>query len=87
MAYLLILLAHVIGDFTLQFNELAKAKDKNIKYLLLHLIIYMLPITLVLVMYGNIIKVIILFMTIMLSHFIVDYLKSKLSKSITTLCS
>lgn len=80
MAYLLILLAHVIGDFTLQFNELAKAKDKNIKYLLLHLIIYMLPITLVLVMYGNIIKVIILFMTIMLSHFIVDYLKSKLSK-------
>jgi hypothetical protein len=78
--YILILLAHVIGDFTFQFKGLAKAKDKNVKYLLVHLVIYMIPMTLVLMLYGNIGTFIMCFFIIMISHFIIDFLKSKLSK-------
>lgn len=80
MIYILILLVHVVGDFTFQSKGLAKAKDKNVKYLLVHLLIYMIPMILVLMMLGKVRIVILYFFVVLISHFIIDLLKSKLSK-------
>lgn len=41
--FLLFLLAHVLGDFYLQSDKLARGKDRSLKALVLHFLLYALP--------------------------------------------
>ncbi|NLD25852.1 MAG: DUF3307 domain-containing protein, partial [Acholeplasmataceae bacterium] len=43
MAFLLILIAHILGDFTFQPGALVLAKNRKWTYLLVHALIYTVP--------------------------------------------
>lgn len=77
MTYVLILIGHFVGDFLLQPARLAELKRKNIGYLLLHTVIYMVPVTIATAFFGNW-EVIIALPVIAVSHFFIDFIKNKL---------
>ena len=56
----LLLIAHLIGDFFLQPVKLVEKKKNSIKGLIIHSLIYTLMITLVLLLFGNKPKVVVM---------------------------
>lgn len=77
----LMILGHVLGDFYLQSNELAKRKVDKLQYLILHGFLYTLPIGLAMCVFDNAIKTImIMLISIMIVHIVIDWIKIKLEK-------
>jgi len=72
--FLIMLLAHIVGDFYLQSNRIAKSKNGSFKYLLVHLLIYGLTsiVFFVPVFKTNITWYLVGFI---ISHIIIDLLK------------
>lgn len=69
---LLCLICHLLGDYVLQIDYLAKTKGDNLYHLFVHSVLYCVPFYLLLNI--NIIAYFILFAT----HFIIDALKASL---------
>ncbi|HEY5561596.1 MAG TPA: DUF3307 domain-containing protein [Clostridiaceae bacterium] len=73
MKYLLIITAHLLGDFIFQSSTMANKKKRDLKYLTLHCIIYSGFIILSLVWFGPSENVIYAALIIIISHIIIDY--------------
>ena len=65
-----LILCHVIGDYVLQQDFIAKTKGENWYHLFIHCVLYILPFRL---MYGTNWKLAVLFA----SHIIIDTLKAR----------
>lgn len=75
------ILGHILGDFYLQSNELAKRKVEELRYLILHGFFYTLSIGLAMCAFNNAIKtIIIMLISIMIVHIVIDWIKIKLEK-------
>lgn len=80
---ILLLITHVIGDFHLQSESLARKKKDSIKYLLPHVVIHfvLLIIPLLLSILNGMTKYgLISVATVIISHYTIDYFKIKLNK-------
>lgn len=74
-----LLLAHVLGDFYFQSNQLASRKQKDMKALAVHVGIYSLCILIGLVLYvPRLFDALWMTMVIALSHFVIDIIKLRL---------
>ena len=81
--YMILIFLHIIGDIFLQRNsilrkilkgkELSQLKRQNVKYLVLHAILYTVPV-MVGLMYLQLFTVY-KFFIVFVSHFIIDYMK------------
>lgn len=80
---ILLLITHVMGDFHLQSESLARKKKDSIKYLLPHIVIHfvLLIIPLLLSILNGMTKYgLISVATVIISHYIMDYFKIKLNE-------
>lgn len=82
MAILLLITAHLLGDFIFQSAKIAHKKIENIKYFLLHCTIYAAMIFLALISFGPVKNIIFIFSAIVLSHAVIDYCRIKITKKI-----
>ncbi len=77
----LIILSNIMGDFYLQSKKVAERKVKNIEFLILHGILYVLPIGLVTCVFDNSIQsIMIMLISIMIVHIAIDWVKIKLEE-------
>lgn len=67
---LVLISCHLIGDYVLQIDFIAKSKGTNIYHLLVHCFLYCVPFY---VMFGAIWQLAVLFIT----HIIIDLLKAR----------
>jgi hypothetical protein len=74
MLYALIILAHVLADFSFQSNTISQKKQEQKKYMGLHLLIVFL-ISLILALPYLRLKLLLILFIITLSHGIIDYIK------------
>ncbi|HEY8444783.1 MAG TPA: DUF3307 domain-containing protein [Bacilli bacterium] len=81
MKIFLLLIAHCIGDFSLQPMALAVKKKESFKYQLLHSLIYTICLSLVFLLYTGILKFIVLFVLTFFIHLLIDYLRIIISKN------
>ena len=68
-----IVLCHLVGDYVLQIDFIAKTKGENWYHLLVHCLLYILPFR---IMYGTDWRLAILLVT----HIIIDALKARFKK-------
>ena len=68
-----LILCHLVGDYVLQCDFIAKTKGSNLYHLFVHCALYCLPFVL---LYGIDWKIGVLFV----SHIIIDVLKAKFNK-------
>ena len=80
---ILLLITHVMGDFHLQSESLARKKKDSIKYLLSHIVIHfvliMIPL-LIIILNGMTKYGLISIATVLLTHYLMDYFKIKLNE-------
>lgn len=74
MEVTLLLIAHILGDFIFQSSKIAKGKIKNFKYFLIHCLIYSVMIFLALIWFAPFDKVILIFISIVSLHALIDRL-------------
>ncbi|HWR22874.1 MAG TPA: DUF3307 domain-containing protein [Feifaniaceae bacterium] len=74
------LLAHVIGDFYLQTSRMAQTKRVRMPALILHSLLYGLCIFFVTLLHGTPAQLIGFFIAAAGSHFLLDWLKTRLEK-------
>lgn len=77
MDFYYLLLGHLLGDFTLQTNKIAKNKSNNLKWVLIHSSIVTLIMLALALPFG--LDLIILVLINGLSHFLIDLFKAKLN--------
>lgn len=68
-----LLFCHMIGDYVLQSDFIAKTKGSNLYHLFVHCVLYCLPFY---ILYGVNVKLFIIFIT----HVVIDILKAKYNK-------
>jgi len=68
-----LLFCHVIGDYVLQNDFIAKTKGSNLYHLFVHCVLYCLPFY---ILYGINVKLFVLFIT----HAVIDILKARYNK-------
>jgi len=73
MKYLLLIIAHFLGDFIFQSSTIASKKKSSLKYMALHCLIYSSFIILSLVGFGPLKNVIYVALIIIMSHIIIDF--------------
>lgn len=66
-----LVMCHLVGDYVLQNDFIAKTKGENIYHLFVHSMLYCLPFAL---LFGISIEIYLL----MITHILIDYLKAKL---------
>lgn len=76
MDFYYLLLGHLLGDFTLQTNKIAKNKSSNLKWILIHSIIVTSIMLIFALPFG--LNLIILVLINGLLHFLIDFYKAKL---------
>ncbi len=77
MLFKLLLIGHFLGDFFFQPKKIAEGKKENINLFVLHIVIYSVLISLVLLIYEKWWVQIILFFVTFFSHFCIDWVKSR----------
>lgn len=77
MDFYYLLLGHLLGDFTLQTNKIAKNKSSNLKWVLIHSIIVTTIMLFLALPFG--LNLIILVLINGLTHFFIDLFKAKLN--------
>lgn len=70
---LMLVLCHLVGDYVLQIDYIAKTKGSNIYHLIVHCLLYCLPLY---ICFGLVWQLIVVLVT----HFIIDILKAKYKK-------
>lgn len=73
---------HILGDFYLQSSKLADKKDKSIKGVMLHSLLYSIPFVIMLFVVKVNFNLVISIIVIGMSHFIIDSLKYVYNKII-----
>ncbi|MDD5292932.1 MAG: DUF3307 domain-containing protein [Candidatus Izemoplasmatales bacterium] len=76
----IMLLLHVIGDFYTQSNRMNEHKKKNNRHLILHVLIYTLPYTILFFLVEKWFVILILLIALFASHYLIDFLKIKHEK-------
>lgn len=79
---LFFLIAHFLGDYTLQPRKLVELKNEKIRYLFIHSFIYSILFFLILFIYAEILNALIFTVAIFIVHFIVDFLRILIGKEI-----
>lgn len=77
MDFYYLLLGHLLGDFTLQTNKIAKNKNSNLKWVLIHSIIVTITMLIFALPFG--LNLIILVLINGILHFLIDLYKAKLN--------
>lgn len=75
----LLLISHLIGDFFLQPVKLVEKKKNSMRGLLIHVAIYTLLTTFVVIFFGNIWEILLCMAVIFLSHSCIDYYRIKIT--------
>lgn len=75
-----LLIAHMLGDFTLQPSGLAEAKKKNTSWLLLHVGIYAACILITLLLCVKVNAVLLPFLVLTFSHLVIDIIRARVIK-------
>lgn len=70
---LVLIFCHLVGDFVLQSDYIAKTKGENWYHLIVHCILYTLPFYLA---FGFVWQ----FYVLLVSHFVIDSLKARFGK-------
>lgn len=73
--FLVCVIAHVIGDYYFQNNEMAETKNEKIKVLFKHSLFYSIPFMLIWILFENSIKLLIFFIALCVTHLFIDYMK------------
>lgn len=68
-----IILAHLLGDYVLQIDFIAKTKGKNMYHLIVHCFLYSIPFVFA---FGFDYRVVLL----LISHFVADIMKARYKK-------
>lgn len=68
-----LLFCHMIGDYVLQSDFIAKTKGSNLYHLFVYCVLYCLPFY---ILYGVNVKLFVIFIT----HVVIDILKAKYNK-------
>ena len=76
-----ILIAHWVGDFVLQSHQMSVTKSSNNYILLVHSVVYTIPIVITCIIVG-IPYSIFIYLLIAISHFIVDWCTSRVTKNL-----
>lgn len=79
MSLILLLIAHLAGDFIFQPQALAVKKKESFKYQIIHAIIYTISLLIVFALYLDISFVIIFTIASFIIHFIIDYVRIKIA--------
>lgn len=74
MEVMLLLIAHILGDFIFQSSKIAKGKIKSLKYFLIHCLIYSVMIFFALIWFAPFDRVILIFISIVSLHALIDRL-------------
>ena len=77
MILLILIIAHLLLDFTFQTSQLAERKRAGFKYLFIHGIIYFIGMSLVCAIFLNTKNALISIVVLSLSHFVIDYIRQK----------
>lgn len=77
MDFYYLVLGHLLGDFTLQTNKIAKNKSNNLKWVLIHSVIVTAIMLILAIPFGFKLLKLVLLNGIL--HFIIDFYKSKLN--------
>lgn len=75
-----LILIHFVADFVLQTQVMAQNKSSSNKWLLYHVIIYILPFSLMNLIFDNIAVTLIFMVANMSLHFVTDYVSSRVAK-------
>src|SRR5690554_2908081 len=81
----ILLLLHFLGDFYLQTNKLSKLKSEGFKYVLLHVLIYVILFIPLLLISTKTLVVVFILLGIFISHAICDYFMSNIHNGIKSL--
>lgn len=81
MELILLLIAHLVGDFILQTSKTADNKNESRKHFLIHCGLYSASILLALIWFGPLVNVIIIFIIISISHMFIDFGRIRLLKN------
>lgn len=84
VSLMMLIISHLLADFFFQSNSLVEKKSNNIKYLLIHAVIYLVLILLPCMLYGKAFQIISICVVVGTTHFIVDFLKIKTCKNFKT---
>lgn len=87
MAFFILFILHILGDFYFQTNNMVNKKSKSLRYVLLHSFLYVIPFTCFFVYLdiANKTKMsIICCVAIVSSHFLIDWLKTFLEKKFSS---
>lgn len=76
----ILLLLHFLGDFYLQTNKLSKLKSEGFKYVLLHVLIYVILFIPLLLISMKTLVVALILLGIFISHALCDYFMSSIHK-------
>lgn len=81
MSFIVLLIAHLLGDFIFQSSSLAKKKSSSIKALYKHCAIYSFFVFSSVVWFGSLLNIIIVGLLISLTHGFIDYSRLKLDNA------
>lgn len=73
MSFLVLLIAHFLGDFILQSSIMAEKKKTNLRHFLWHCLIYSVLVLFALIWFGPLKNVVPAALIIILAHLVIDY--------------
>lgn len=79
----LLLIAHLLGDFTFQPTALVKKKNARLGFLFLHAVIYALPLAAVCFIFIPFHAVISFYCIVVVSHLLIDWVRIRIEKKLT----
>lgn len=79
---LFFLIAHFLGDYTLQPKKLVELKNEKIRYLFIHSFIYSILFFLILFIHSEILNALIFTVAVFIVHFIIDFLRILIGKEV-----
>jgi len=82
MIVYILIIAHLLADFTFQSARLAENKSKQCRYLAMHALIYAIVLAIPIVLFIGLEKGIIPYMYIVVSHFLIDMIRQWIEKKV-----
>lgn len=73
---ILFLIAHILGDFYLQTENMAKLKNTEMKWLFIHSSLYSIPYIVIYISFDKNLHFLFLLLALCSSHLIIDFIKS-----------
>ena len=82
MIVYILIIAHLLADFTFQSTRLAKNKAKQFKYLVIHSLIYAIVLAVPMFLFVGLKRGIFLYLCIVVSHFFIDTIRQWIEKKV-----